>query len=149
MVVADGLAPICCQDISNHHDDIDHLMHIKSVRTWSVTECRQLSSAILMFTFQSCVCFLPTEVGLCWLSSYSRLLFVCLWGHLCLCIQTICRNMMKCATSYEISVISRDNVHKLHLFLFKFSLLGDNIGTKPEQIWVLKNRCSWHVKSQI
>ena len=27
MVVADGLAPIWCQDISNHHDDIDHLMH--------------------------------------------------------------------------------------------------------------------------
>ena len=37
MVVADGLAPIWSQDISNHHDDLDYPQHITALMCYKVS----------------------------------------------------------------------------------------------------------------
>ena len=46
LVVADGLAPIWCQDICNYHDDVGQTAHVKRVHSWVCkTESAHLTTA--------------------------------------------------------------------------------------------------------
>ena len=53
MVVADGLAPIWCQDICNHHGDVGQLVQQRSLPKWWEGYSQASTSASSLYIFNS------------------------------------------------------------------------------------------------